>query len=137
MEFFILNLIYLASFLACTLLVIFKSKYRNHKFIKYYLNSILLLIFAIVFYKGHTNQKELDKYGIETVGRVVEKHRAKVGFRIKSEFLFKKKKYDAELNINLKKEYEKIKIGDSMKIKFLSDFPQNNKGIKIIKTSIP
>lgn len=134
MEFFMLNLLYLLVFLVSTFLVLYKTKYHNHKFLIYYLNSILVLIFAVVFFKGYSNRKELDKYGVETFGIVTEKHRVKVGYKINSEFVYKKSKYKAELDIDLKNEYEKIKIGDTMKIKFLKDFPKNNKGTRIIKT---
>ncbi len=100
MEFFVLNLLYLLVFLVSTFLILYKSKskYHNHKFLKYYLNSILVLIFAVVIFKGYTNRKELDKYGVETFGIVTEKHRVKAGYKINSEFVYKKNKYKAELD---------------------------------------
>lgn len=136
MEFLMLNLLYLSVFFISTLLVIYKTKYYNDKLFKYFFNSNFVLIFAIVFFKGYTNRKELDKYGVETFGIVTEKHRVKIGYRINSEFVFKNIKYNSELDIDMKNEFEKIKIGDTMKIKFLIDFPKNNKGIRMIKKSI-
>ena len=102
-----------------------KSKKRGEILFK---SFVILTVFGILigFYSSRIDQRDLKENGIETIGIIVHfEHRAKRGIYVKYKFEIEGKSYFDNQKLTIKR--SKIKLGDSFKVIFSKQNPNNSK----------
>ncbi|WP_055445596.1 hypothetical protein [Lacinutrix mariniflava] len=94
-----------------------------------------LSFFLILYFNGSRVQNRIDNDGILTNGIVIEKkYGAKTSPYLITEFSHNDLKYESQLTIPDSREFEKIKLGDSVLIKFVKEYPKMmNRTEKLLK----
>lgn len=133
MEFFLLSQLFVIGFLITSSILIHYSKFKNRKYLRHYLATIMIFSFVIIILKNRSLNQKLEKVGIEITGKVIDKRPSKNDYTVYSEFIFRGNKYNSELRIQDRKSYKKVNIGDKMLIKFEKQNPKNNRGIRLLK----
>lgn len=112
--------------------ILYLSEYRNvNKNLKITLAIFFILELMMLVYNYKRNEKDLEVNGAIEIGYVVNKYKAsKNSWNIVYNFKIDDKTFDSELDISKRTELNKIKIGDSAKIKYSTIHPKINKVIK-------
>lgn len=135
MEFFLLSQLFVIGFLITSSILIHYSKFKNRKYLRHYLATILIFSFVIIILKNRSLNQKLDKEGIEITGKVIDKERTKIDYLVLAEFNYKGNIYNSKLRIQERNRFKNAKIGDEMLIKFEKQNPKNNRGNRIISPS--
>ncbi|WP_396601684.1 hypothetical protein [Algibacter sp. R77976] len=96
--------------------------------------GLALSFFLIHYFNSVRIKNWINKDGILTNGTIIKKkYGAKTSPYVITEFNYKGTKYESRLTISGSSEFEKIKLGDSVLIKFVKEYPNMNKTEKQLK----
>ena len=97
--------------------------------------GVALSFFLIVFLNSYRVQSRIDNDGILTKGIVTKKEYGAGSVRyLKSEFSYQGVHYESQLTISDLEEFENIKLGDTVLIKFVKEHPKMmNRTERILK----
>ncbi|MFI1770230.1 hypothetical protein [Thalassobellus citreus] len=97
--------------------------------------ALAITFFMILYFNGSRVQNRIDNDGVLTNGIVIEKkYGAKTSPYLITEFSHNGLKYESQLTIPDSREFEKVKLGDSVLIKFVKEYPKMmNRTEKLLK----
>lgn len=97
--------------------------------------GLAISFFLILYFNASRVQNRIDKDGVLTNGIVIEKkYGAKTSPYVITEFNYNGLNYKSQLTIPDSREFEKIKLGDSVIIKFVKEHPKMmNRTEKLLK----
>ncbi|WP_055437663.1 hypothetical protein [Lacinutrix algicola] len=96
--------------------------------------GIGISFFLILYFNASRVLNWIDKDGILTNGSIIKKkYGAKTSPYVITEFNYKGVNYESQLTISDSREFEKIKLGDSVLIKFVKEYPNMNRTEKQLK----
>ena len=96
--------------------------------------GIGISFFLILYFNASRVQNWIDKDGILTNGSIIKKkYGAKTSPYVITEFNYNGVNYESKLTIPDSREFEKIKLGDSVLIKFVKEYPNMNRTVKQLK----
>ncbi len=90
--------------------------------------------FLILYFNASRVQNWIDKDGILTNGTIIKKkYGAKTSPYVITEFNYNGINYESQLTIPDSREFEKVRLGDSVLIKFVKEYPNMNSTEKQLK----
>ena len=96
--------------------------------------GIGISFFLILYFNASRIQNWIDKDGILTNGTIIKKkYGAKTSPYVITEFNYNGINYESQLTIPDSREFEKVKLGDSVLIKFVKEYPNMNRTEKQLK----
>ena len=134
MEFFLLLLLcHLA--LTATLLGVFHytnpNKYLNFK-LRFFL-LVFILIVPILYFHSSRIQERIDNEGTMIKGIVVDKRYGSKGSPwLETKFIFNGQTYRSTLHISDRRKFKKVRLEDSVLIKFIEHHPKLNRTEKLL-----